>query len=55
MTVEEKKAFQALEKEVARLKTEREKIYHYWVELPEYAREIIYDIYQKGFFQGDSE
>lgn len=57
MTAAEKAAFDNLKKEVESLKNsipEKEKIYHYWDELPEWAYDPIKALYDKKYFFGNN-
>ena len=55
MTTEEKKEFEQLKKEVQELKNSREKVYHYTVELPDWARPTIQKLLDNGIYAGNGE
>jgi peptidoglycan L-alanyl-D-glutamate endopeptidase CwlK len=59
MTAEEKKKFNALVEQVEsltkRIDTLNEKVYHYTLELPEYAKPTIQKLLNKGIYAGASE
>ena len=52
MTEAEKKRFAELEEKVKTLETGREKVYHYYDELPAYARPVIEKLHKNGVFKG---
>lgn len=54
MTENEKKAFQELQSKVAILEREKERIYHYSTELPEWASPTIDKLVRMGIYQGSS-
>ena len=55
MTVEERKAFEALEKKVEELSKNQRKVYHYGKDVPEWAKDALWKAQQKGVFKGVSE
>lgn len=55
MTQQEKKEFEALTKKVELLEKQAEKIYHYTVELPDWAKPTIQKLLDKGIFEGAAE
>ncbi len=55
MTVEEKKAFEALVQEVQRLKDNSERIYKYTADIPKWARPTVQKLLDKGIFAGMAE
>ena len=55
MTVEERKAFEALEKKVEELSKNQRKVYHYGKDVPEWAKDALWKAQQKGVFKGASE
>lgn len=55
MTQEERKEFDALEEQVQKLIADKEKVYHYYSELPEYARPTIEKLARKGIYSGISD
>lgn len=57
MTAEEKKSFEKLQRQVDELREtipEKEKIYHYWSELPKWAYNPLMALNKKGLFVGES-
>lgn len=57
MTAEEKKAFEKLQRQVDELREtipEKEKIYHWWKELPSWAYDPLMALYKAGLFVGES-
>ncbi len=54
MTAEEKKAFDALKARVKELEESKEKVYHYWKELPSWALRPLWAMHKAGFFSGES-
>ncbi len=55
MTAEEKKKFNSLVEQVEKLTLQAEKIYHYTVELPNWAKPTIQKLLDKGIYAGASE
>lgn len=55
MTKEEKAKLEALEEKVKKLESEKERIYHYMVEVPCWARPTIQKLLDRGIFSGASE
>ena len=55
MTQQEKEEFKALSEKVKELENKSEKVYHYTVELPDWARPSIQKLLDKGIFQGAAE
>lgn len=55
MTLAEKQAFEALEKEIQELKDKSERIYHYTTELPDWGRSTIQKLLDKKLYAGASE
>ena len=54
MTAEEKKSFEMLKAQVEELKKSKEKVYHYWSELPVWALRPLWKMHKAGFFAGAS-
>ena len=50
-----KTANETLIKEVEKLKSKQEKVYHYTVDVPEYARPTIQKLLDKGYYKGESK
>ena len=44
--------YEELKAEIERLKKSQERVYHYWKELPEYAHDIIRELYDRGIYKG---
>lgn len=44
--------YEELKAEIEKLKQSQEKVYHYWKELPEYAHDIIRELYDRGIYKG---
>ena len=55
MTAEEKKEFEDLKNEVAKIKANAEKVYHYTAELPDWARGTIQRLLDKGIYAGAAD
>ena len=55
MTSEEKKKFNSLVEQVEKLTLQAEKIYHYTMELPDWARPTIQRLLDKGIYAGASK
>ncbi len=55
MTADEKKAFEELRGEVSKLKAEREKVYRYTAELPDWARPTMQKLMDRGIYYGAAE
>lgn len=55
MTETEKNKFNMLVEQVDKLTREKEKVYHYTVELPEYARPTMQKLIDKGIYAGAGE
>ena len=55
MTAEEKKKFNSLVEQVEKLTLQAEKIYHYTMELPDWARPTIQKLLDKGIYAGESK
>lgn len=55
MTADEKKEFEQLKAEVAQLKANAEKVYHYTAELPDWARPTVQKLLDKGIYAGSAE
>ncbi len=55
MTEAEKKKFDALVEHVEKLTREKEKVYHYTAELPDWARPTIQRLLDKGLYAGASD
>ena len=55
MTVEEKKKFNALVEQVEKLTTEKDRIYHYGTELPDWAKPTMQKLIDKGLYVGAGE
>ncbi len=55
MTAEEKREFEALKKEVEKLKQNAERVYNYTVDLPKWAMPTIQKLLDKGIYAGESE
>lgn len=55
MTSEEKKKFNALVGQVEKLTTEKDRIYHYGTELPDWAKPTMQKLIDKGLYAGASE
>ena len=55
MTAEEQRKFNALVCQVEKLTEERDRIYHYTSELPDWARPTIQKLLDRGFYSGASE
>jgi len=47
--------FEELKQLVNQLADKQERVYHYWSELPDYARDIIQELYTRGIYQGNSD
>lgn len=54
MTIEEKEKMESLEKRIAELEGSKERVYHYFSELPEYAYDTIKELWDKGIYKGNS-
>jgi N-acetylmuramoyl-L-alanine amidase CwlA len=50
-----RKEFEELKHLVKQLSEKQEKVYHYWSELPEYARDIIQELYTRGIYHGNGD
>lgn len=55
MTETERKKFDLLVEQVERLTLEKEKVYHYTVELPTWARPTVQKLLDKGIYAGAAE
>ena len=55
MTEAERKKFNLLVEQVEKLTKEKEKVYHYTMELPDWARPTIQKLLDKGIYAGASE
>lgn len=55
MTEAEKREFEELKAKVSELENQKEKVYHYFSELPDYAYETIMKLASKGIYKGASE
>lgn len=55
MTAEEKKKFNSLVEQVEKLTLQAEKIYHYTIELPDWAKPTIQKLLDKGIYAGASK
>ena len=55
MTKEERAKFNMLVEQVEKLTREKERIYHYTAELPDWARPTIQKLLDKGIYAGESE
>ena len=55
MTVEERKEFEELKKQVKELSENQRKVYHYGKDIPEWAKDALWKAQQKGVFRGASE
>ncbi len=55
MTITERQEFENLQNEIAELKKNAEKVYHFTEELPDYARDTIQKLLNEGIFSGKSE
>ena len=44
--------YEELKAEIEKLKQSQERVYHYWEELPEYAHDIIRELYDRGIYKG---
>ena len=55
MTAEERKEFETLKEKVRVLESEKERVYHYFSELPDYAYDTIMKLASKGIYKGASE
>lgn len=54
MTESERQQMNVLAEKVQALENSREKVYHYFSELPDYARPIIQEMYDSGVYKGES-
>jgi|GEM_PF-695469 len=54
MTHQEKIEFDALKARVKELEESKEKVYHYWKELPSWALRPLWAMHKAGFFSGES-
>ena len=55
MTDEDRKLLCELDGKVSRLEKEAERVYHYWVELPDWAAPTIHKLVDKGYYYGGSD
>ena len=55
MTQQEKGEFEELKLKVKKLEESREKVYHYTVEVPDWARPTVQKLLDKGIFSGASQ
>lgn len=55
MTDEERKRFSELENKVNELEKSKERVYRYYSELPDYARDIITSLHKNGVFKGNGQ
>lgn len=55
MTAEEKQKFDELSQEVEKLKADKEKVYRYTMELPDWARPTVQKLVDKGIYLGASK
>ena len=55
MTADEKKEFNLLKEKVEKIAQEKEKVYHYTSELPDWARPTIQKLLDKGIYSGASD
>ena len=49
------KEYEALDARLKTLENEKEKVYHFWSELPEWGIETVKKLYNRGIFRGESE
>ena len=54
MTADEKAKMTELENRIAELEKNREKVYHYFNELPQYAYDTVKKLWDKGIYKGNS-
>ena len=55
MTETEKSKFNLLVMQVEKLTQQQERIYHYWMELPQWAIPTMQKLVEKGFYKGKSD
>lgn len=55
MTEKEKSKFNLLVMQVEKLTQQQERIYHYWMELPQWAMPTMQKLVERGFYKGKSD
>ena len=55
MTQEEQRKFNALVGQVEKLTKEKDRVYHYTEELPDWARPVIQKLLDRGLYAGESK